>query len=594
MRKSTFSYLVVLLAATLFMASCQSLKKMLDRANEVKYTVTPKVLEMHGERVAVTINGTFPAKFFIKKATLVITPTLKTDDGSKEKTYKSYTLQGESVQDNNKVIPFEAGGSFSFTDTIAYEEIYRMSDLELRIKASAGGTSANMASIKVADGIITTPRLAQYALAVDNANLDGTGYNAASKLGKLKTATVTVDAVQTISQDATIFFDLQQANVKKGETDKEQVKKLVESIKTLSVDAEKKFSGVKISSYASPDGPEKMNADLVKSRGKNANDYLTKELKKQKVEAIKTANFITAQTTPNEDWEGFQKQTQASSMKDKDLVLRVLSMYSDPIVREKEIKNIAQAYTDLKKQVLPQLRRSEIKISYETKQKTDAEMVSLASSNPDQLKMKELFHAAEVADQSKKIEIYKTYTSKYPNEWNGFNNLGVEYAKQNNLADAKALFEKAKALDPQNAMVLSNLGITCYAKGDTKEAEPYLAQAKTEEANNILGFIKLKEGKYREALVAYGATPSYGKALAQTLSGDNASAISTLKSVGEKNVGWFAYLKAVTAAKAGQDDECFKSLKAAVKIDATLKDYAKKDMEFGKYMENDTFKAIMQ
>jgi tetratricopeptide (TPR) repeat protein len=596
MKNRTFNYFVSFLLAGLFLVSCGSIKKMADTANQVKYNVTPKPLEMHVEKVAMSLSGTFPAKYFIKKAVLVITPVLKAKDGTTEKAYKSFTLQGEGVKDNNKVIKFKEGGAFSFSDTIPYEDGLRFSDLELRIKASAGSESVNFITVKVAEGVITTPRLVDKGMEVDNG---GDGKGQGNKMGKLMKTSVTVDAVQTVKQDATIFYELMKSDVRRTEMDKKEIKDMVENIKNLSTDKDKKFSGVQVSAYASPEGPLDMNARLVKERGTSSMDYLSKELKKLKVDALKDPNFITKQTTPDEDWEGFQRVAQASSFRDKDLVLRVLSMYSDPVVREKEIKNIAEAYTDLKESVLPKLRRAIVQISYEGKAKTDDEMVNLAVTNPSALKDKELFHAAEITkDANQKVQIYTTYTNTYPNDWKGFVNLGVAYADQGKLAEAKSAFEKAKAIDSKNSAVLNNLGVVAFAQGNMKEAEQYFTQAKANGASDEIGYnlgvIKIKQGKYRDAVSSFGSPASFNKALAQTLATDNGGAKGTLNAMGEKEAGIFYYLKAIVAAKNASDDEVIKNLTTAVSKDASLKDYAKKDMEFGKYLENAAFKALVQ
>jgi len=596
MKKIT-NNLAILLVAAFLMAGCGgSLKKMADNANTVKYKVTPNPLEMHNEKVGVNISAVFPANYFYKKALLIVTPVLKSKDGGSEKLLKSFTIAGESFKDNYKTIAFKTGGSAQFSDTLNYEDIYRMSELELRIKASAGSENVNMISVKVADGIITTPRLVEQGMAVDNANADGTGYNeSGSKLGKLKSTTVTLDPTSNASQEAVIFYELQKANIRTTEVSKQEVKDIVTAIKNLSTDTQKKFSGVKISSYASPDGPETMNASLVKERGNSAKDFLTKELKKQKVDAVKNANFVVTETTPQEDWEGFQKLTAASNLKDKELVLRVLSMYSDPIVREKEIKNISEAYTGLKDAILPKLRRSVMQIGFETVAKTDADMLSLANTNPDALKDKELFHAAEIAtDVNQKVAIYQKYTAKYPNDWKGFNNLGVALAKQNKLADAKSAFDKARAIDAQNTMVLSNLGVINFAQNNLKDAEALFLQAKTDEANYNLGVIRIKQARYKDAIGYFGGNNSFNKALAQTLNGDNNGAENTLKAIGDKNIGLFFYLKAIVAAKAQKDDEAINFLKTAISKDAALKAYAKNDMEFIKLFEKDGFKAVIQ
>jgi predicted Zn-dependent protease len=322
-------------------------------------------------------------------------------------------------------------------------------------------------------------------------------------------------------------------------------------------------------------------------------------LKKAKSSVVNDANFVVKETTPTEDWDGFKKEVEGSSVQDKELILRVLSMYSDPEVREREIKNISEAYTQLKDDILPQLRRSVIKANYQSKVKTDEQLLALAS-NPDTLKVKELLYTATLTeDLAVKESLYKAAISKNNECYIANNNLGVVYAAQDKMDDAKAAFERSNEIKANNAPVLANLGAVALTNGNIEEAAKYFADAKaagctSPDLGYNLGVINIKEGKYSEAIQNFGGTNSFNKALAQTLAKDNAGAESTLNAMGENDNGWFYYLKAIVAAKQGKDDAVFSNLGTAISKSSDVKAYAEGDREFLKYFENETFKALFQ
>ncbi len=551
---------------------------MADKAKDIKYTVTPKPLEMHAGKVSVDVKGTIPPKYFDKKAKLVVTPALKYANG--ETLFETKTLQGEKFEDNNEVISWKEGGSFSYTDTIPYIADMRISDLEFRAKASKGDEEADLITIKLADGIIVTPLLVK-----ETARFVEIPVKMDAKISDLKTAV--------------ILYMLQKSNVRKSELKKDEVQQLVELLTSTTDESDNELVNVEISSYASPDGPEDLNAKLVEGRGKSAQDYITKSLKKSEATVTKEPDFVVKGTTPTEDWDGFKKEVEASNVQDKDLILRVLSMYPDPDVREREIKNISEAYTQLKDDILPQLRRSVIKANYQSKVKTDEELLALAS-NPDTLQLKELVYTATLTeDLAVKESLYKTAISKHNDCYLANNNLGVVYTAQNKMAEAKAAFERANEIKANFAPVLANLGGIALTNGNIEEAKKYFAEAK--DAGCVsphlpynVAVINIKEGQYNEAVQNCGGGNSFNKALAQTLAGQNAEAESTLNGLDETEDGWVSYLKAIVAAKQSKDDAVFSNLATAISKTSEIKAYAEGDREFLKYFENETFKALFQ
>ncbi len=585
MKKFTFNYLVSIVTAVLLLSSCGGLDKMADKASELKNNVTLSPLEMHAEKVPVTIAGVIPPKYFDKKAILVITPVLKYATG--EYALKTQTLQGEKVEDNNPVISYKEGGSFNYSDVIPYTDEMRVSVLELRMKGSRGDENADIINVEVAKGVNVTPRLVKYGTEIDGP--------------KFVEIPVSIDAKSMDLESAVILYLMQKSDIRNTELKKEEITKLISLLTTTTDDSEKALVNVEISSYASPDGPEDMNQKLVEGRGKSAQDFVSKSLKKAKATVTKDPTFVVKATTPAEDWDGFKKEVEGSTVQDKELILRVLSMYSDPIVREREIKNISEAYTGLKSDVLPKLRRSVISAKYESKVKTNEEMLQMAAdSNINKLKLPELLYTAGLTkDAALKEKLYRQALSIEPNNFTALNNLGVVQGNGGNIEGAKASFEQANQIQAGNGAVLCNLGTVAFAQGNLEQAEKYFADAKAAGCQSpFLGYgqgvINIIKGQYPEAIQNFGSENTFNKALAQTLNKQNAEGESTLSAMGEKESGWFYYLKAITAAKQAKDDAVFAELKNAVAKNADVKAYAKGDVEFIKYWENETFKAIVQ
>ncbi len=590
MKKTTFQFLSFLVAAGLIVSSCGS--DMLKRIKEVSYKVTPKPLEMHGGRVPVLVSVSFPANFFAKNATIVLTPKLVYNGGETAVTPVG-TIQGEEVLENNPIkVPFEKGGTFVVVkDTIPYTDAMRVSKLVMSGKIYIGNTPYDLPDSVLADGIVTTPNLVKEGCATDGSGVDNDLDDIRKRMGN--TSTVSLPPVSDVTESAKVLFDLQRTEVKASETKKDEVKNLIEKVKVASTDPTKTFKGIKIASYASPEGTEEINRGLVNGRGKSSQEYLKKEFEKAKLPNVKDASFITLETTPDEDWDGFRNVTQNSSLKDKDLILRVLSMYNDPVVREREIKNMSAAYTTLKSDILPQLRRSEIRVVYSPKQKSDAEIRQAAMSNPSSLKQEELKYAAQTeTDLAKRAQIWKSYTSLYPDDWEGFNNLGICYVEQKNFNDAKTAFEKASSRN-ENGKVLNNLGIVYFLLNQKDNAQRSFEKAKTkgEPANYYLGVLYFEKGRYADASSIWGNITSFNNALAKIVTGDNNGAMRIIDDLLKtKQHSAIYYLKAVAAARTKQDRVVLDNLKTATEKDSRWKEYAKKDIEFVKYFNNEEFK----
>ncbi len=593
MKKTVIKVLVV---AFLFALGGCGVSSMVKKANLIKYDVQPNPLELYAGKVPVSITVNFPPKYFVKQAYMVVTPYLVSDlDKESEVAFTSQTFQGEKVKDNNPMISYKNGGSYTYKDTIPYNSIYRRSHLELRMTVSKGanGKKLTVATVTIAQGIITTPELVDDGLAVDNPAV--TTKN--GKQGLLSTIVTKVAKPQPrkVTEHLTLYYPIQQSRLPYKEQRKPQVDTFLTQFVNLKNDPNMKLLGVDIASYASPDGPIPLNHDLVIGRGNTSIKFMSKKFKKEGVQDPQ--KIIIRQSTPDEDWAGFKRLVEQSNIKDKDLILRVLQMYKDPNVREQEIKKMAAVYDILKVKVLPKLRRSEIYANFKTVERTPQEYVNIAKTNPKILSQDELFYAAQNAQGADKEMIYKEYIQKYPNDWKARNNLAVYYMKQGNFDQAAKCLEKADQLDPNNPTILNNLGVVYWMKGDYNKAKQYFLKAQSLSSNNPnidynLGVIAIKEGQYQKAVQLFGANPSFNKALAQLLAGDPQGAQQTINSVKSDNP-YYYYLKAVIAARLDNANDVYSNLQKAISADPNLKSYAKNDLEFRKYFNEDTFKSLV-
>ncbi len=584
MKKLNVNILASFALAALLLSSCGGLSKMVKMASEVKYEVTPKVLEMHGDSVESTLKVSFPVKYFQKKAILEITPVLKYDGG--EQAFKSLILQGEEAQANNQVVSFTSGGSYSTSSKVAFVEGMRQGTLVARVKVTLGSDSGELPESKLADGTMATALLLE-------------------KDAMPIAADANFVRVTTQSKDATINFVINQSTILGKELKKEEIKALQDFVAANASKENVEFKGVEISAYASPDGPEKLNTKLSEDRLKNSEKYFARELKKSKVAGIEDESFMLSKATP-EDWEGFKKLMQESDIQDKELILRVLSMYSDPVVREKEIKNIAAAYEVIADKILPQLRRSKMTVNIAVIGYSDDELKELAISNPDVLKVEELMYAATlVSDLATKLAIYQKVAGNFADDWRGHNNVGYIYLKQGEVAEAKAALEEAKKLDARNTIVLNNLGVVAHNEGDVKAAQEFYNAAAG--AGNQVSYnqalIAAKKGAYENALNLFVSSKynTFNFALVKMLNYSvtkNAdtydAALGILSKVENQDAANVYYLKAILGARKQDTDMLFNNLRTAIEKDASLKAYALKDIEFAQYANDGTYKSIVE
>jgi len=567
--------LIASLAVVAMLASCSGLDKMNKGAKDVSYSVNPPVLEAHAGQVNLDVTVRFPEKYFDKNVTVEATPVLVYEGG--ETAFPSYTLQGENVEGNNKVISNATGGSFSYSNSVPYNENMRVSDLVVRIKATKKGNTTEFDDYKIADGVVSTSELVA-------------DQGAQSTIGD--------DAFQRIiaqAKTADLFFLIQQSNIRGSELRKEDIQALKEYMKEIKATENVNFKGVNISAYASPDEPADLNSKLATRREKVAKDYITREMRKAKVEGGTDTELYTLKNTP-EDWEGFKNLMENSSIQDKELILRVLSMYSDPEVREREIKNMSETFSVIADEILPQLRRSQMSVNSEIVGKTDEEITELANSNPSELTIEELLYAATLTeDVDNQLAIYKAAAANFPQCWRAENNVGCALYAKGDLAAAKASFEKANGIKGGVAEINNNLGVIALREGDIAKAEEHFGAAAGvgAELDNNLGIVSIHKGDYDAAIRYFGNSTNCNAALAKILATKYDAALSTLNA-NTKEVGFKYYLKAIVGARTAENDMMFDSLRKACELDAKFKAVATTDMEFAKFFEDATFKSIVQ
>ncbi len=568
------NYLASFLFAALILSSCGGLDKMKEEASNLQYSVNPKVLEMHAGKVKYEIKGDIPAEWFNKKAIVEFTPAYVYEGG--EEVLESKTFQGESVEANNKVIGFETGGAIEFAGEFEYQEAMRVGELEIRGLAKIKDKELDLVSYKLADGIISTPLLVM----VDPMPI---------------AAKDNFQRVISETKEADIHYLIQRSEVRRSELKSEDIVELEAFVKEANEIENKEFKGIEVSAYASPDGPEKLNERLSEQRKKTADKYLAKVIGKAKVSKEDAKTLYNLKSTA-EDWAGFKGLVEASTIEDKDLILRVLSMYSDPVVREKEIKNIAATYEVLADDILPQLRRSELLVKVDMIGYADSVILDFAANNPDTLNIEELLYAGKlIEDLEAKVAVYTAATVKYPTCFRAFNNLGYVNILQGNLADAKVALEKANELKEGDAIITNNLGVIALKEGDKETAKTHFLNS-TDAGNAVdynLGIINIMDGEYEAAVNYFQNHKTFNTALAMLLAGKNDTANKTIDVV-EEECPMNYYLKAVINARIGDEGAVMNSLRTAIEKKAELKEMVKTDLEFRNYFENETFKTIVE
>ena len=555
------------LVGALMLAAFSACSSKMGELSSDYFTVTPQVLEAVNGQVPATINGKFPEKYFNKKAIVEVTPVLRWEGG--EAKGQPSVFQGEKVQGNDQTISYKMGGNYTMKTSFDYVPEMAKSELYLEFKATVGKKTVEIPAVKVADGVIATSEMVEQTLATAT---PATGNDAFQRIIKEKS-------------EANIMFLIQQANIRSSEL--KNAKAFTQEAKGINESVNKKITDVQISAYASPDGGLDLNTGLAEKRRDNTEKALTRELRKADVEAAVDADYTA------EDWEGFQELVSKSNIQDKELILRVLSMYSDPEQREQEIKNISAVYSTLADEILPQLRRSRLTLNYEIIGKSDEEISNLAQNDPTQLNLEELLYAATLTnDPAQKEAIYKKAVAQFPNDYRAYNNLGKLAYQAGNLDKAESYYKQAlQRKDAPEANM--NMGLVALKKGDKAAAETYLGKAAGAEGlNEAMGNLYIEQGKYDQAVSSFGNLKTNSAALAQILAKDYNKARTTLDGVQAPDA-YTSYLKAVLGARTNNPSAVTSNLKSAVAANPSLAKKAATDLEFAKYFTNSDFMSIV-
>jgi hypothetical protein len=555
----TKNILLVSLMAAAMMTSCSG---KLGQLSGDYFKVNPNPLVADGGQVDATINGVFPEKYMNKKAVITVTPELRYTKNGEQQTLKGQpaTFQGEKILGNDQTISYQLGGHYTMKASYPFEAAMQKSELYLTFDAKLGKKQVDVPAIKVADGVIATSEL--YHRTLTSAQ-----------------PSVAADAFQRVveqKQEANIKFLIQQAELRKSELQNNSVQEFVDLLKRISADRENMMLGnIEVSAYASPDGGFALNEKLANKRQQNTEGFVKQQMKQTKVEADVEANY-TAQ-----DWEGFQQLVQASDIQDKDVILRVLSMYKDPQEREQQIKNMSHGFKELADGILPELRRARLTINYETLGRDDDAIFSQIKSDPSKLSVEELIYASSIAETPAEQEsILKTTTRIYPKETRAYNNLAALAYNKGNYEEAQRYLAQAVCNGAACSEAKANQGLLALQSGDVKAAENYIGQAGN--ANGlaeILGNLHLAQGNYALAEQDFNGVNSNSAALAQILNKNYAKAAQTLKNV-EKADGMTDYLLAIVNSRQGNADAAQSFLRSAIQKDASLKAYADNDLEF--------------
>lgn len=541
-------------ASLLLMTSCSKMGPL----SADNFTVVPNPLETQAGQVPATINGTFPEKYMKKKAVVTVTPELRYADGQVAKG-QSATFQGEKVMGNDQTISYKVGGRYTMKTAFDYVPEMQKSEMYLTFDARIGKKQQKVPAVKVANGVIATSELYRKTLASENGCI----------------APDTFQRVNEKKQEANIKFLINQANIRKSELKNNSVKEFVEMLKKINADREGfNVQNVEIQAYASPEGGVKLNDKLAGNRKNESEKYVKNTLKRTKVNADIDAHY-TAQ-----DWDGFQKLVAASDLQDKEVILRVLSMYEDPQEREQQIRNMSAGFRELADGILPELRRSRLIINYETIGRSDEQIKAQYSEDASKLSADELLYSATLDEPvAKQEEIYKKTAETYPNDYRAYNNLAALALAKGDTAKAREYAQKAASLGANTPEAQANLGLLSLIDGNVQDAERAIAKSSgSESVNQAIGTLAIAKGDYAQAEKAFAKVNSNTAALAQLLNKNYDAAAKTLDRVENPNA-MTDYLHAVVAARRGNKFAASSYLKEALQKDPSLKQYAENDLE---------------
>lgn len=551
--------LTVAVAGVAILLCASSCNKKLAALKSDQFMVNPAPLEVQGQNVPAVVSANIPAKYMLKNAEVRVTPVLVYAEG--ETASAPYTIQGEDVRANGTVVPYASGGTVSIPVSVPYSPAMAKSELCLDFAVDQNGKRYALPRVKVADGVIATSTLASAATVTP------------------ATAPDRFQRVINEKYSADIHFLINQANIRTSETSGQAYIDLGKKLQEAAADPKREIAGVSVSSFASPEGTYDFNKALAEKREKNTTSLVSSQLKKDKITEF---GELTSNFTP-EDWEGFRRLVEQSDIQDKELILYVLNSQSDPELREKEIRNLANVFDELADQILPQLRYSRVLASINVIGKSNDELVGLFNSNPAALTADEMLYIATLtADNNKKMEVYNTACETFPSDYRAFNNLGLTQYVAGDYEGALANFEHALRLNPASHEAEMNKGLVAMLNGKYSDAyQSFGAAADVPEASQALGIYYLSQGQLPAAVNAFGSAKNNNAALAQILAKDYSAARTTLASITNPDATTY-YLMAVLGARTNNENMAISNLRQAIRLDSKLLDRAKNDLEFAK------------
>lgn len=564
MIKNVITTAVLSVAVLAITSSCSSKLRPLT-ADQVK--AEPQPLEVVGGKVPVTVHLTFPAKWFPKDATLTVVPIIRYQGGEKWGT--GTTFQGEKVYGNDRIVHYANGSNATVQFSIPYIPAMAKSELYLNLKGKQGSRTIQLPDLKVADGVIATEALATVAGVAPVIAPDG------------------FQRIVKEAYDANIMFQIQQSNVRSSELTKDEVQEWQYTVQNAKETPNQEVS-VEVQAYASPDGGRELNEKLSASREKNTTTALKGRFRKEKMQDVAIDAHYTAQ-----DWEGFKQLVEQSNFQDKDLVLRVLSMYPDPEQREREIKNISSVFSKLAEEVLPKLRRSRLIANVKIIGRSDDEIKKTLEKYPSALTVEELLYAATLTDDLQQQEsIYKLTAQKYAKDYRAYNNIGTLYLQRENYVTAKRWFEQALK-QKDNAESKVNLGLIALKDGDVAKATSLIAEGSSlPGVGQVLGYLYLSQGEYAKAQTAYGDYASNNAAVAQILNRDYSKALATLSAIAKPDATT-EYLRAIIGARTNDSSAAIAALRRAIELDSTFTTRIANDLEFAGLRGQRDFGALI-
>lgn len=554
------------------LAGMTSCSKKLGQMQSDFFTTTPTPLATEGNKVPATITGRFPAKYMVKDAKVTATPVLQWEKPSSS-AYSTTTVYGEAkaaptvfqgvdVRANGQVVDYVNGGSVNIPFVVVYNPEMAKSILYLDFQVDQGKKSYALPRVKVGYGVNATATLATAATVRPACAKDN------------------FQKVITEKYSADIHFLINQAAIRPSETGSQAYIDLNTRMQQAATAPNQEIAGVTVSSFASPEGTLDFNTRLAEQREKNTTNMVESQLKKDKITEF---GELTSSFTP-EDWEGFEKLVAASNIQDKELILSVLRMYPDPELREKELRKLSKVFEELADQILPQLRYSRIQATINTIGKSDQELITLFNSNPKELTVDEMLYIATLTDDNfKKMEVYNQVAQQFPQDYRGFNNLGMTQYAAGDYNGARANFEHALRLSSNAKEPAMNMGLLAMMNGDyTKANVLFGAAAGVPELNDALGVYYLSQGQTAQAITSFGDTKSNNAAVAQIMAQDYAGAGRTLSSIRTPDATTY-YLMAVLGARTNNESMVMSNLRQAVQMDKNLLQRAKTDIEFAAY-----------